>query len=246
MPRKKQPPPNNNAHAFDAQREHMHRQIFTAVSHDLKTPLSSMIGSLEIHQRMQAKLTDEKKNALIETALQEAYRLDNFVTNILDMAKLESGMLTLRKEPFRLDRLIQDCLTRMDNRLKNSEVTLNADDAFGLEGESDTALLCRALMLVMDNAVKYGGEPSKIRVRFGRISPQKMYIDVIDNGSGVPPAQREKIFEKYTRFTKTDLQNAGTGLGLPICRGIMEFMGGSVEMEDAKEGGAQFSLLFPA
>lgn len=224
----------------------MHRKLFSTVSHDLKTPLSSMIGSLEIHQRLHAKLSEDKKMALIETALIEAYRLDNFVTNILDMAKLESGMVKPRLGEFDLEALIRDCTLQMSHRVGETTITLARMNEDALSGTSDPVLLCRALALLLDNAVKYGGRPPIIRIHFGRISPTHMAISVHDNGNGVPENAIETIFEKYTRFTKSDTQNAGTGLGLPICRELMRVLGGTVHVTNHPEGGAEFTLHFPA
>lgn len=230
--------------SFDEEREHMHRQLFSAVSHDLKTPLASMIGSLEIHQRMKQKLASDKKDALIATALQEAYRLDNFVTNILDMGKLESNMVKIRKERVDISHIVKDCLTNLDNRLAHCEVEVKALSG-ELVAQTDPSLLSRALSLVLDNAVKYGGTPPKIMICHG-VKDGAGYISVLDNGKGVPEAQYGKVFEKYTRFTKSDQQSAGTGLGLAICREIMRLLGGSVAVVTPTEGmGALFTLTFP-
>ncbi len=223
----------------------MHRQLFSAVSHDLKTPLASMIGSLEIYQRMQAKLAPEKKEALISTALQEAYRLDNFVTNILDMGKLESGMVKLRNERVNLSHLLKDCMISSDNRLQHCKVDMESmSEEFALV--IDPSLLSRALSLVLDNAVKYGGETPNIILRYGKDEGGLGYISVQDNGKGVPEARYDSIFDKYTRFSKSDQQSAGTGLGLSICREIMHLLGGDVNVvtPDAKSG-ALFTLSFP-
>ncbi len=228
---------------FDGDREQMHRQLFSAVSHDLKTPLASMIGSLEIHQRMKEKLSPDKKDALISTALQEAYRLDNFVTNILDMGKLESGMVKMRKEGVDIDQLVRDCLTNMDNRLQHCDLDVQAAKG-KFVAQTDPSLLSRALALVLDNAVKYGGAQPKITLRYYAEGSEGV-ISVQDNGKGVPPDQYEKIFEKYTRFAKSDQQSAGTGLGLAICREIMQLVGGSVTVTTPQVGqGALFLLRF--
>src|SRR3984885_4716957 len=90
---------------LDDERERLHRQMLSSVSHDLKTPLASIIGSLEIYERMRNTLSAEKKQMLVETALQEAYRLDTFVTNILDMARLEEGKLRLQYSRVQLKHL---------------------------------------------------------------------------------------------------------------------------------------------
>jgi two-component system sensor histidine kinase KdpD len=230
--------------AFDKEREYMHRKLFSAVSHDFKTPLASMIGSLEIHQRMKEKLTPEKKEILIEMALQEAYRLDNFVTNILDMGKLESGMVKCRLESFDLGESLRNCLVSLDNLLQGVDVRMTAVSG-KLTLVTDPSLLCRAFSLVVDNAVKYGGTPCKINIIYGIYENGNYYINIIDNGKGLEEAKREKIFEKYTRFAKSDNKNAGTGLGLAICREIMGLIGGTVTVENATSGGCMFTLAFP-
>ena len=107
---------------FNKERELMHRQMMSSVSHDLKTPLASIIGSLEIHDQMKAQLKPEKKQALLDTALQEAYRLDNFITNILDMAKLENGQVRVKKELCDIGELLQACTNQLASRLKDSDV----------------------------------------------------------------------------------------------------------------------------
>lgn len=233
----------NASTAFDEEREHMHRQLFSAVSHDLKTPLASMIGSLEIHQRMKEKLAPDKKDALIATALQEAYRLDHFVTNILDMSKLESGMVKLRRETVDIPQLLNDCLVHLDNRLQHSMVAVEAANG-SFSAVTDPSLLSRALCLLLDNAVKFGGSPPGIAICYGKQEGEG-YISVQDNGRGVPESHYEKVFEKYTRFTKSDQQSAGTGLGLAICRAIMHLLGGSVTVRSPAGGGARFTLHFP-
>ena len=84
--------------AFDKEREHMHRRMLSSVSHDLKTPLVSIIGALEIYERMQDTLPREKQMELIHVALQEAHRLNNFITDILDRAGLENGLVSVERE----------------------------------------------------------------------------------------------------------------------------------------------------
>src|SRR4051812_36475440 len=96
--------------AFEQERERLHRIVLSSVSHDLKTPLACIIGSLEIFERTKEKLTLEKRNTLINTALQEAYRLDSFITNILDMAKFESDAVKVKKEVCVMELLLEDCL----------------------------------------------------------------------------------------------------------------------------------------
>jgi len=229
---------------MDQERERLHRQMLSSVSHDLKTPLASIIGSLEIYERMNDRLSDEQRQSLITVALHEAYRLDNFVTNILDMAKLENGLVRLRQETFMVGGLLEDCFTRLDHRLKGSEVRLETPAEL-VQITTDATLLARAICLLLDNAVKYGGAPPLILIAFGEERGKEGFIRVTDNGPGIPEAHMEAIFSKYTRFARGDQQNAGTGLGLAICREIMRLLHGGITAENGTQGGAVFTLHFP-
>jgi two-component system sensor histidine kinase KdpD len=216
--------------------------MLSSVSHDLKTPLASIIGALEIFERMKTKLSEEKQTALIAVALQEAYRLDTFITNILDMARIENCMVKAKRENAEIGDILQNCFMRLDNRLRSTVV--HYQPLTKLEVEIDAVLLSRAICLVLDNAVKYGGNPSEIYIDYG-INDNMGFIGVRDNGCGIPDAHMESIFSKYTRYTKEDQQNAGTGLGLSISRAIMKLLEGSITVKNHASGGAHFTLQFP-
>jgi len=230
--------------SFSKERERIHRQMMSSVSHDLKTPLASIIGSLEIHDQMKEQLTPEKKQVLLDTALQEAYRLDNFITNILDMAKLENDQIIIKPELCDIGILLQDYITHFGAPLRGSEINIRAASGM-LTATVDPTVLQRAIGLLLDNAVKYGGVPSIIDIDYGRGEFAQCFIKVRDHGPGVPESEREAIFSKYTRFIKQDMQNAGTGLGLAICRGMMRQMEGNVTIGNHPDGGAVFTLQFP-
>ena len=230
---------------FEKAREQIHRQMLSAVSHDLKTPLATIIGSLEIFQRMGDKLSPEKKSSLMLSALGEAYRLDNFITNILDMAKLESGMVKIKNEPTDICLLLQDCITRLGPRAKNGRITLSALPCRGRLFSTDPMLLGRAVGLVLDNALKHTGKEPHITISC-ELTEQELVIDIQDNGPGIATDKHEAIFSKYTRLSRNDQQNAGTGLGLSICRQIMLLLSGSVEVHNHSAGGAVFRLRAPA
>ena len=229
---------------FNKERELMHRQMMSSVSHDLKTPLASIIGSLEIHDQMKDTLQPEKKQALLDMALQEAYRLDNFITNILDMAKLENGQVKVKNELCDIGELLPACTSQLASRLRNSDVKICPVSGI-LTATTDPTLLQRAIAILLDNAVKYGGVPSIITIEYGRGDFAQNFIKIRDHGPGVPESEREAIFCKYTRFVKQDTQNAGTGLGLSICREIMHLLEGGVTVDNHPGGGVVFTLQFP-
>jgi len=225
-----------NLNDFDSERERLHRQMLSSVSHDLKTPLASIIGALEVFERMKDKLPDDKKLALVNVALQESYRLD--------MAKLDNDMVKVNEEGAEVNALVRNCLIRLNNRLHGS--TVHFTPGAPLDVMTDPVLLSRAVCLVLDNAVKYGGTPSVIDISCYIDDESKSgIIEIHDNGSGIPETQTEVIFSKYTRSVKQDQQNAGTGLGLAICRAIMDLLGGTISAGNHPEGGALLTLRFP-
>ena len=203
-----------------------------------------MIGSLEIYTRMLDKLSPEKRAMLVQSALSEAYRLDHFITNILDMAKLEGGLVVVKCEMLDLNSLIEDSITRLGPRAKLHTINLNMPSEV-CRVFCDPTLLSRAVGLVIDNATKHAGKNAIIDVSFGG-KECDFFVRVADNGTGIPPGREEEIFSKYARIARNDQQNAGTGLGLSICRQMMHMVGGSVVAENTPNGGAIFTLRCPA
>ena len=232
--------------SFEQEREKLHRAVLTSVSHDLKTPLTCIIGALEVYERTKEKLTLEKKNTLINTALQEAYRLDSFITNILDMARLESGAVKVKKELCVMDLLLEDCLILLGRRLQRMRVISIKAIPATFPVTTDPVLLMRAICIVMDNAARYASLHPVIGVEYERIGEQ-VIIRVQDNGPGIPESKMEEIFSKYARFALQDHKHSGTGLGLPICREIMRLLDGTVTAANRAGGkGAVFTLAFAA
>lgn len=228
---------------LDEEREKLHQAMLSSVSHDLKTPLASIIGSLEIYERMHERLASEKKDALINTALNEAYRLDNFITNILDMAKLENGMVKPKHAEVNLPILLRDCMIKLAHREGSEHVQL--PHAYPVETiEGDATLLARALFIVLDNALKHGDVPIVLSLLPDDATGMLM-INIRDHGVGIPPEREEEVFSKYTRFSRKDQQNAGTGLGLSIARAIMRLLGGDIEAINHAGGGSVFTLRVP-
>ena len=223
----------------------MTRQMLSTVSHDLKTPLATIIGSLEVYTRMADKLPEDKKRMLIQSAMGEAYRLDQFITNILDMAKLENGMVTIRNERCDVTSLLQDCVTRLGPRASKGTIQLKPIGTMPLIIQTDVMMLGRAVNILLDNALKHAGVQPHIVITYSA-DEQGCHITVTDNGPGIDHGKEEEIFSKYTRFSKGDQRNAGTGLGLAICRQIMRLLGGTVRASAIDGGGVAFRLDFPS
>jgi K+-sensing histidine kinase KdpD len=237
--------PHKGPHAADAfthEREALHRQMLSAVSHDLKTPLASVIGSIEIFRRMGAQLSDKQREELLKTALTEAYRLDSFLTNILDLAKLENNLVPIRKEPTDLHHLIEDMVAGLGARRGDAVVAVKGPA--GVTINTDATLLSRAINLLVDNGIKHAGQAPRIDITYDRPNGDKLTISIKDDGPGIPIDKHEEIFSKYTRLQRGDMQNAGTGLGLNIARIIAQRLGGDLNIvpHASGESGAHFDL----
>jgi len=229
----------------DEIREYLHRQMLSSVSHDLKTPLATIIGSLEVMTMLYDKLSEEKRKSLISSALTEAFRLDHFITNILDMAKFEADAVKPRFESARLGQMINDSLARLGPLKTRGEIKITA---LGDEDDlvTDPMLGSRAIGLVLHNAFKFGGRKTAnpmIEVEYG-LKGNEGFVRIRDHGDGIPPEKQAAVFDKYTRLQKTDQQNASTGLGLTISQYIMRLLDGRIELHNHPEGGAIFTLWY--
>jgi two-component system sensor histidine kinase KdpD len=227
------------------EREKLRAMLLSSVSHDLKTPLASIIGSLSVHQRMRksGKLTDEIADELTQTALDEAHRLEGFITNILDMTRLESGDITFSLEWVSHMQLIKEVQQRLKQRLMQHGLVVEELEA-NTEIYCDRMMTAQVLQNLLDNAAKYAPKGTEIRVSFQQ-AESAFSLLIHDLGDGIPEEKLVSIFDKYERLEKTDKVIAGTGLGLAICKAIMEKQGGTIEATNHKDGGALFTLNFP-
>lgn len=233
--------------SHDEMREYLHRQMLSSVSHDLKTPLATIIGSLEVMTMLYDKLPEEKRRSLISSALTEAFRLDYFITNILDMAKFEAAAVKPRFEACRMGQLVQDSLSRLGPLKARGELEVRQvgerDEIF-----TDPMLGSRAVGLVLHNAFKhgvrkYGATEPYVVIEHG-VTGSEGFVRIRDHGDGIPQDKQALVFDKYTRLQRADQQNAGTGLGLTICRHIMKLLDGRIELANHPEGGAVFTLFY--
>lgn len=228
----------------DKLKEDLYRQILSSVSHDLKTPLATIIGSLEVHNLLEHKLSEEKRRSLISSALSEAHRLDRFISNILDMARLEGGAVAVSLTPSRLPTIISDSISRLGPLKDKGTIRVHSQSG-SLDIVTDANLLGRVIVLLLENALKHTGIAPSIDIDYG-INGAEAYIHIRDRGPGIPTDKMKAIFSKYTRLSKRDQQVAGTGLGLAIATQILELLNGRVEVANHPETGAVFSIFLPA
>lgn len=225
-------------------REKLRSMLLSSVSHDLKTPLAGIIGALSVHLSLGTKLTPEKRKELLESSLEEAQRLDSFITNILDMTRLESGNIKFKQEWHYVDGMIETVHKRLRHRLKQRRLIVHPFPE-NLEVFMDGLMTEQVLQNIIDNACKYAPENSDIEISCVTDAQRGFMLSVRDHGEGLPPEKIGQAFDKYARLHKRDSQIAGTGLGLAISKAVIESQHGWITAENHPDGGAVFTFCLP-
>lgn len=226
------------------EREKLRSMLLSSVSHDLKTPLAGIIGALSVHNSLGSRLSQEKRDELIESSLEEAQRLDSFITNILDMTRLESGNIRFKQEWRSVDAMIDNVSKRMQHRLRGRKLSVYPFPT-EIEAYYDVVMTEQVLQNLIDNACKYTPDNSTIDIQC-HVDPDVGFTcSVRDHGEGLPPDRIQHVFDKYARLHKKDAQIAGTGLGLAISKAVIEAQGGWIRAANHPEGGAVFTFCLP-
>jgi two-component system sensor histidine kinase KdpD len=184
------------------------------------------------------------RRELIGTILDESERLNRFIDNLLDMTRLESGPLRPKSSLTDLSDIIGSTLERAHKILGNHEIDIDLTPGLPML-DLDAVLMEQVLFNLLDNAAKYAPAGSRIQIR-ARQNEGFVFVQILDEGDGIPESDRERIFDKFYRIHRADRQRAGTGLGLPICRGFIEAMHGTIEADNRLDRkGAVFTIKLP-
>jgi two-component system, OmpR family, sensor histidine kinase KdpD len=227
-----------------AETERLRAALLASVSHDLRTPLASIIGSTSSLIDIGDKLGPEQRSELLQTVLGEAERLNRYIQNLLDMTRLGHGGLQLHRDWVDINDILSAALSRLRLDLGKVRVEIAiAPEATLLYVHG--ALLEQALVNLLDNAARYSPEGGVISIE-ARRRDEALIIDVTDQGPGIPEAERDKVFDMFYSIGKGDRGAAGTGLGLAICRGLIGAHGGQVEVLAGPDGkGARMRITLP-
>jgi two-component system sensor histidine kinase KdpD len=229
------------AASLKARTEELRSSLLSTVSHDLRTPLAVVTGAATT-LRDDVELSEDNRRQLTETIVDEAERLERVVRNLLDMTRVQAGALAVRKEWVPVDELIGSARTRLSKALAGREFTLRvASDVPFIH--VDPALFEQVLFNLLDNAAKYTPARSPLELDVTR-RDESTRVAISDRGPGVPEDERERLFDKFYRG-HTAQGAPGAGLGLAICRGIVEAHGGTLHVEGRAGGGATFVLTVP-
>ena len=216
--------------------------LLSSVSHDLRTPLSVITGATSSLLADGVPLPAPLRRELVETIAEEAQRLNRLVGNLLDMTRLESGAMPVRREWHSLEEVVGSALGRLESRLTGREVAVRLAPGLPLI-LIDDVLIEQVLFNLVENALKYtpAGGPIEISAT---LADGVLLIGVADRGPGLPPGQEESVFEKFYRGRREG-DPSGVGLGLSICRGIVESHGGAISGENREGGGTVFRVMLP-
>jgi two-component system sensor histidine kinase KdpD len=227
-----------------AETERLRSALLTSISHDLRTPLASIIGAITSLRSYGEGYDVMTRTELMSTVQDEAERLNRFVGNLLDMTRLESGALEPRRSYVDLSEIVGSSLDRTAKILHRHKLEVEiAEDMPMLN--VDAVLLEQVMVNLLDNAAKYAPAGSLIRVDVF-CDDGKAVVTVSDEGPGIPEDALERVFDKFYRVRAGDRQRAGTGLGLAICRGFVEALGGRIVARNRPDrSGAVLRISFP-
>ncbi|HUF59914.1 MAG TPA: GAF domain-containing sensor histidine kinase [Actinomycetota bacterium] len=213
--------------------DRMKSQFVALVSHELRAPIASIIGAIASARKPEM---EDHRRELEDTVELSALQLGTMLEDLLVAAELERGEAARRLEPVDLTRVVREAAA--DNGLLDREIQVTAPHAAVVV--CDRAYLRRVLDNLVDNAFKYGRPPVRIEVAG---EAEHVWLSVLDEGRGVPEADREKVFDRFKRLDAMD--GHGLGLGLSVVEGLVEAMGGTIRAEEAPGGGAAFRIRFP-
>jgi two-component system, OmpR family, sensor histidine kinase KdpD len=227
-----------------AEADRLRSALLTSISHDLKTPLAAVLGAAGTLRDLSSALSEGEKADLLATIVDEAERLNGFISNLLDMTKLESGAIVPNAAPHDISEIVGSALRRASKILAHHHVEFElAADLPMLD--LDAVLFEQVLFNLLDNAAKYSPDGTTIRIQSWR-DRDSVCLQVLDEGDGIPAAELEHIFDKFYRVEKGDRVRAGTGLGLAISRGFVEAMHGTITAANRTDRtGAVLAIRLP-
>ena len=220
-----------------AETERLRNALLTSVSHDLRTPLAVITGAATTMLEAGARIDEPTRRDLLESIREETERLNRLVQNLLEMTRLESGQLRLRREWHPLEEVIGAALARFGER----PVTLTIPRDLPMV-PLDDVLIEQVVVNLLDNAVKYTPAGSPIRI-LATATDRVVTVEIADHGPGLPPGDERRVFDKFYRADGH--VHGGTGLGLAICRGIVDAHGGRIWAQNLPEGGVAFLFTLP-
>lgn len=223
--------------------ESARREMIESVSHDLRTPLTVLEGTLELMLAREVSMSPDERRSRVEQALKQAERLRRLIDELFELATLEAADRPLAIEPFALDELVQDVVQKFEPAAEQKAIRLDLTLVQVPFVEAELRLIERVLENLIDNAVKFTPAGGRVRVSLA-LEAGRAVARVADSGPGVAAAERARIGERFYRAASTD-QAEGAGLGLAIARRILELHHSRLEVASAQGRGSVFAFALP-
>jgi two-component system sensor histidine kinase KdpD len=222
--------------------EKLQTALLNSVSHDLRTPLVSVIGAMSSLKEKGIQLSDSDRESLVQVALNEADRLNHLIGNLLDVSRIEAGAVMLAKQPVDVQDIVGVALEQLGKRAEGRQIDVFLPKNLPYVS-ADSGLIIQVLLNLLDNAVKYSPEGFPIEISAKQIEGF-VEIEVADFGMGIPKEDLERVFDKFYRVHRPD-NVAGSGLGLSIAKGIIEAHGGQITAANRTGGGTSIKFTLP-
>jgi two-component system sensor histidine kinase KdpD len=216
----------------------LYNTLLNSLSHEFRTPLASIIAATDNLMASPSLLSEEIRSSLIVEISIASFRLNRQVENLLNMSRLESGFLQIKKDWCNLKELVEAVLQRLEESRKDFKIRIEIPDNFPLF-KLDYGLMEQVFYNLIYNAFQYTPENSCITIS-ATYNESSLEIIVEDNGPGIPESEIPKVFDKFYRLKNVSI--GGTGLGLSIVKGFIEAHSGTIKLSNRKQGGARFIM----
>jgi two-component system sensor histidine kinase KdpD len=227
---------------LEVESEKLRNVLLSAISHDFRTPLATIIGSASTLRDSEASVDAPRRRALLDTLLHEARRMNRLVGNLLDLTRFSESRIELRREWIAIDELVGVVLARLRDALAAHPVALDFPDDLPLV-PGDEVMLEQVLFNLLDNAARHTPPGTAVEIS-ARAAGESLLVSIRDHGPGFPPGEETRLFDKFHQARPESAQS-GFGLGLAICKAIVEAHGGTIEARNVAGGGAEFRFALP-
>lgn len=220
----------------------LYNTLLNSLSHELRTPISTIIGASDILRDGQAQISSNQQEKLVSEISSAGLRLNNQVDNLLNMSRLESGILNLKKDWCNINELIFSLLRNVEEIKTSHKIVFMPNEALPFF-KIDETLLYQALYNIVHNAILYTPEDSSVFITLS-FENENCSIQIADTGPGFPESEIAMVFDKFYRLPNS--KAGGTGLGLSIAKGFIQAHNGEIYLKNRQQGGAEFTILIPA
>lgn len=231
--------------AMQIEKEQLRADLLRSISHDLRTPLTSISGNASNLLSNENEFSQETRMQIYGDIYDDSMWLIKLVENLLSVTRIEDGRMDLRMSAELMDEVIAEAMRHTDRNRDGRKIEVSSDEEFIL-GKMDARLIVQVVINLVDNAVKYTPEGAQIRIHTGK-KDGMVVVSVSDTGPGIPDEQKSKVFDMfYTETNRAADGRRSLGLGLGLCRSIIRAHGGEIWVSDNKPQGAVFTFTLPA